>query len=509
MKILDKDNLIKLYINDCLSKETICKELHVTLETLNYNIQLYNLTRDTHVVKSRSQSKRFKNEFDSYTKHIDIEDLEKFYLIDNHTYEECLDRYQISSWTFDKFLKEHHIRKPKSQSASIGLAQKYKKAGGKDSYNKQLKEKLYATHVKNYGTYENYKSCVSESVKKSWSSTDLKLRQAEWLRDNYFNDPDKINHAKGVRKTTTQSRYGVDNTFALVDYTKYTNTSKVNIRVKELLTEAGIEFETEYRLNKPDGGYYRFDFKCGNTLVEINPWPFHNSTYSIVGSAPLSKSYHFDKTHLAINNGYRVINVWDWDNLDLIIKLLKPRGKCYGRECFVKEISRKDAVEFINSYHLQGYSNDKIRLGLFYNDTLVSVMTFGKPRYNSSCEYELIRYCSSMSVIGGAEKLFKHFINNYRAKSVVSYCDTSKFTGDVYVRLGFRKVSESVSKHWYNIRTGQHILDSSLRARGFDSLLGKVYGYYGKGSSNNDLMRINNFVEIYDAGQSTYKYSEE
>ena len=186
MKILDKDELTKLYIDDCLSKETICKELHVTLETLNYNIQLYNLTRDTHVVKSKSQSKRFKNEFDSYTKHIDIEDLEKFYLIDNHTYEECLDRYQISSWTFDKFLKEHHIRKPKSQSASIGLAQKYKKAGGKDSYNKQLKEKLYATHVKNYGTYENYKSCVSESVKKSWSSSDLKLRQAEWLRDNYL-----------------------------------------------------------------------------------------------------------------------------------------------------------------------------------------------------------------------------------------------------------------------------------------------------------------------------------
>lgn len=91
MKIIDKEILVKLYSNDCLSKDKICKELHITLETLNYNLQLYNLTRDTHLVKSKSQSERFRNEFDSSTKHIDVEDLKKFYLIDNHTYEEFMD----------------------------------------------------------------------------------------------------------------------------------------------------------------------------------------------------------------------------------------------------------------------------------------------------------------------------------------------------------------------------------------------------------------------------------
>ena len=509
MRIIDKDTLVKLYCNDCLSKDKICKQLHITVETLNYNIKEYNLTRDTHIVRANSQSDRFKREFDLCTDNIDVEDLKKFYLEDNHTYKECLERYQISSWMFDKFLREHKISKPKTQSAFIGLAHKYEEAGGKDLYNKRVREKLYSTHVKNYGTYENYRQCVSQSVKKSWSCSDIKTRQSSWLRENYFNNPDKIEHAKEVRKVTNNLRYGVDNTFELVDYTKYTNTSKVNKRVEDLLRNAGLEFEPEYKLSRPEGSFYRFDFKCGNTLIEINPWPFHNSTYSIVGSNPLPKSYHFDKTHLAISKGYRVINVWDWDNIDLILNLLKPRERCYGRSCVVKEISRNDAVEFINTHHLQGYSNDKIRLGLFYNNTLVSVMTFGKPRYNNSYEYELIRYCSCMSVVGGAEKLFKYFIKKYKVKSVISYCDNSKFTGEVYLKLGFQKVSESISKHWYNIRTGQHILDSSLRMRGFDSLLGKVYGYHGKGSSNEDLMRLNNFVEIYDAGQSTYRYSEE
>ena len=54
----------------------------------------------------------------------------EIYLEDNHTYKECLERYQIPSWMFDKFLREHKISKPKTQSAFIGLAYKYEEAGG-------------------------------------------------------------------------------------------------------------------------------------------------------------------------------------------------------------------------------------------------------------------------------------------------------------------------------------------------------------------------------------------
>ena len=130
MRIIDKDTLVKLYCNDYLSKDKICKQLHFTVETLNYNIKEYNFTRDTHIVRANSQPDRFKREFDLCTDNIDVEDLKKFYLEDNHTYKECLERYQISSWVFDKFLKKHKISKPKAQSASIGLAYKYEEAGG-------------------------------------------------------------------------------------------------------------------------------------------------------------------------------------------------------------------------------------------------------------------------------------------------------------------------------------------------------------------------------------------
>ena len=73
-------------------------------------------------------------------------------------------------------------------------------------------------------------------------------------------------------------------------------------------------------------------------------------------------------------------------------------------------------------YHLQSTCRgQKIRLGLYYNNQLVSLMTFGKSRFNKNCEYELLRYCSHYNVVGGAEKLFKHFINEYKPSSIVSY----------------------------------------------------------------------------------------
>lgn len=130
-------------------------------------------------------------------------------------------------------------------------------------------------------------------------------------------------------------------------------------------------------------------------------------------------------------------------------------------------------------------------------------MTFDKPRYNKKYDYELIRYCSKYKIIGGAEKLFKYFLNNYQPNSIISYCDRSKFNGETYENLNFSLESIKPSKHWYNVSTKQHITDNLLRQRGFDQLFGTNYG---KGTSNNELMLANKFVEIYDAGQARYAW---
>lgn len=82
----------------------------------------------------------------------------------------------------------------------------------------------------------------------------------------------------------------------------------------------------------------------------------------------------------------------------------------------------------------------------------------------------------------------------------------AKFSGNVYFDLGFAlKNKNPHSRHWYNPKDGSHFTDSQLRKHGFDRLVGKQYGItYGKGTDNEELMRVYNYTEIYDSGQNTY-----
>ena len=136
-------------------------------------------------------------------------------------------------------------------------------------------------------------------------------------------------------------------------------------------------------------------------------------------------------------------------------------------------------------------------------------MTLGAPRYNKKYNWELLRLCTlpNYCIVGGAEKLFRYFLDHYHPSSIVGYCDRSKFRGDVYPRLGFQLVRERKPDiYWINLKTGERITDKLLERRGFDQLLGERYEGYGKETSNEALMREHWFVRLSDCGQATYTW---
>ena len=300
---------------------------------------------------------------------------------------------------------------------------------------------------------------------------------------------------------TCQQKYGVP-FFCMSDKCRQNSTSasKPNKNFAKLLESFQCSYETEFFIE-----HYSYDFKVNNNLIEINPFATHNSTWSPYGDLNIKQStYHRNKSLVAKENGYRCIHIWDWDDADKIIhQLLLPKETVYGRNCAVQLVDTDTAKQFIDKNHLQGYAKSEINIGLYYQNELISIMTFGKPRYNKNYQYELIRYCSSKKVLGGAEKLFSYFTKTYFPSSIISYCDLSKFDGHTYEKLGFECKSKlpMPSKHWYNAKTEKHITDNLLRQRGFDQLFGTDYG---KGTSNEELMIEHGFVEIYDAGQATY-----
>jgi hypothetical protein len=119
--------------------------------------------------------------------------------------------------------------------------------------------------------------------------------------------------------------------------------------------------------------------------------------------------------------------------------------KIYARKCEIKEISSKEKNEFLNKHHIQGEDKSKIKLGLFHENELVAVMTFGKPRFNKNYEYELIRYAtkSGCQVLGGAGKLLSFFELNYSPKNIITYADRSYSQGNMYNQIGFSLIKKS------------------------------------------------------------------
>lgn len=412
------------------------------------------------------------------------DELKKLYINKNLTVKEIAENFTIGTATVNRLLKKYNIKKSEEQR---------RLAISKTKQGKTEEEKLlYSKHI-------------SEARKgkglgiEPWNKGTKGLQTA-WNKGISTPGRPRTHESLEKARQTCLERYGVEWACQRQEARLKGQNSIANLEFENALKRGNIDYIREFPIKS-----YSYDFKIGNLLIEIDPYATHNSTWGIRNNPPKSSNYHKQKSDLAKETGYFCIHKFDWDDTQKIINLIQQKSKIGARECQIQEVSKDEAKTFLEQYHLQDYAKDSIRLGLYYNDNLVSLMTFGKPRYNKKYEYELIRYCSTLNVIGGSEKLFKHFIRSYNPVSVISYCDEAKFSGNTYIKLGFKLIRAGrPSKHWYNSKTKQHIIDSLLRQRGFDQLFRTNYG---KGASNEALMLEAGFVEIYDCGQATYVWN--
>lgn len=365
-----------------------------------------------------------------------------------------------------------------------------------------IREKSKQTCLEKYGN-EYYLSSDEFLLKKdSYVKKSKQTCLEKYGGENCMSNQD----IKNKVKQTCLEKYGVEWNCMRPEARNSKNYhSKPNENFSTLLQNHNICFEREFYLNGKS-----YDFKIDNTLIEINPSATHNINWNPYGGKIIDKLYHLDKTNLARKNGYEIINIWDWDDINKIVKLLYPKQKIYARSCVLKEIDNKSNDYFLNKYHHQNTCKEQlVKIGLYHFNELVAVMTFGKPRYNKKFEWELLRLCyhPEFKIIGGSLKMFKYFIKKYNPNTIISYCDNSKFSGHVYHKLGFILKDNIItpSKHWYNYKTKTHITDNFLRQRGFDQLFNTNYGKY---TNNQELMLQHGFVEIYDSGQITYEWKK-
>lgn len=441
---------------------------------------------------------------------------EELLLANNKRRDTLLKRYGSETYNNRELAKATSIKKYGADNIfKTKEFQEISKNTRKEKYgseNYTNREKAKQTCLKKYNSETFLGSEAGQKAIKSYNQNkygvNYAFQSAEWQQKELEHRkelyPDNYNNRELAAHTCFE-RYGVEY-FCIDDNCRGKGNgyrSKPNDVFAKLLDDNHINYVREFKLYK-----YSYDFKVDNTLIEIDPTITHNVTLSpYMSDCSKYKTYHKEKSELAEKNGYRCIHVWDWTNIPIILDIINPnKEKIFARKCICKIIDKKVADDFINENHLQKMCRGNIyNFGLYYEDKLIEVMTFGKPRYNKKYDLELLRLCVLMGhiVIGGAEKLFKFALKHITGKSIISYCDRSVFSGKVYSKLGFKFVNLSVNKHWYNLKTKEHILDSYLNSLGFDKIFKTNYG---KNTSNTILMLQHDFLELYDAGQATYVF---
>ena len=149
-----------------------------------------------------------------------------------------------------------------------------------------------------------------------------------------------------------------------------------------------------------------------------------------------------------------------------------------------------------------------VEYGLFEGNTLLSLMTFGKPRYTSKNTWELLRFCSlaGTNIRGGAGKLFRHFsrVHLEAGDTVVSYARLDYSNGKVYDAMGF--VLDGVCDPDYVwLRQGtKPVRRQASQKHKLPKLLGDKFD---ASLSEEGNMRAAGYKRIYSAGNLRYIYT--
>ena len=222
-------------------------------------------------------------------------------------------------------------------------------------------------------------------------------------------------------------------------------------------------------------------------------------------------NYHLNKTEMCEAQGIQLIHIYedDWSYKQdivksIILKKLNKTDKISVIETEVKEITDNNIVkEFLDKNHIQGNINTKIRLGLFYNNELVSLMIFSKSRKKiSDNEYELLRFCNKLNfnIENAASELFNYFIDKYTPKEIMVYADRSFSQGKLYEELGFKFIEKTKPNYYYIIDGVKHNKFNFRK----DILVKEGYNI---NKTEHEIMIDRKIYRIYDSGNLKYKFT--
>jgi len=219
----------------------------------------------------------------------------------------------------------------------------------------------------------------------------------------------------------------------------------------------------------------------------------------------IKKNYEKTYNKCIIYNYYDLIN--NKKNIrDCIYKMkFINQTNIHARKCQIKLIDNTIKNIFLNEYHIQGTDKSQIFYGAFYNENLVSIITFNtSSKFISGLgenDYELSRFAvkSNLIITGIFNKLLKQFISDYKPTKIISFADlnTSNKNDNIYLKSGFmlNKIIRPDYKYYSK-------LDDKIYHK-------FTFGTkYDKNISINDIDKINRkkqLIKVWNCGKLKYE----
>jgi hypothetical protein len=293
-----------------------------------------------------------------------------------------------------------------------------------------------------------------------------------------------------------------------INYKKRRGNSEAEFEIMKFIEESTIQGDRSLGIE--------LDILSNDFAIEYNGLMFHSfgiSKYTMFNNYELeskNKNKHLLKTKIVESNNLQLFHIFEneWNNKKEIWKSvinskMGRTTKIFARKCIIKEVDSKTSKWFLDNNHLQGNRYSKINYGLYYNDELVSLMTFGSPNNSKSFEYELIRFCSKLNytIVGGASKLLKHFEKIIKPKSLVTYANKRWSLGNLYKTIGFTFSHESNPNYFY-FKEDDDILFSRNKFQ--KHKLSKLLENFDNNLTETINMYNNNYRKIYDSGNLVF-----
>jgi rubrerythrin len=249
-----------------------------------------------------------------------------------------------------------------------------------------------------------------------------------------------------------------------------------------------------------------FYFPEKKIALEFNGLYWHSEI-----SGKKNRRYHLNKTNGCLFHGIQLIHILEneWrDHKEIVQSDLRRMLKIPNSntidvsDCIVKEINNRDKNEFLVNNHLYGEDKSSVKLGLYHNNRLVSVMTFIRSRFNKKVEWEILRYCDLLNIVirgNSAKVLFDYFVSKYKPSSVLGYSNKRFLDDNFHLTLGF-KFDKIMPPDYHYISPDYKCIYNKMFFKGDTNLKEKLLTFNPE-LSEWENMKLNGYDKFWDNGK--------